>query len=105
MNKRTHEELEKMCKRCGRCCHEKLRVNGEVYIFMKASCPFLEYDRDKVASCKCYEERLKGTAGCITLEEAISREILPADCGYKELFPKGYRPATCVNTLRDLHVL
>ena len=99
----TEEELEKFCKRCGKCCHEKTIINGRVHIFLNNKCKYLK--KDKVYYCSVYETRHKSrqsAPNCFTLEEAIEKNLLPNDCGYKEFFPEGYKAVVEVENLRDI---
>lgn len=95
----TKEQLENMCKRCGICCHEKMVINGRVHIFLNSPCEYL-----KEKECMVYEERFEKDIVCLKLEEAIIAQILPENCGYKELFPKDYTYPRIVSGLRDINI-
>jgi uncharacterized cysteine cluster protein YcgN (CxxCxxCC family) len=100
MAERTKAEKENLCKRCGLCCREKLKIGKQVYIFLGSLCPYLYYSGE-IAVCKVYEERCE-LVECLNIEQAIERQVLPASCGYKEMFPKDYIPAKVVKGLRDI---
>jgi len=95
------EELEAKCKRCGICCHYKLKINGVIYIFMNEPCSYLKKE-DGVATCNTYETRLNTDVSCINLENAIKEQILPYECGYRDMFPRGYIYPVQVNSLKDI---
>jgi len=70
---------EAKCRRCGRCCYEKIEYDGEIY-YTRTPCEKL----DVVTSlCTVYPERTKVRPGCVQLTpELVRMGILPADCPY-----------------------
>ena len=107
----TQEEQESLCKHCGRCCHEKLKIKGEICIFMHAPCPYLKLDEKGYYVekgkyfCSIYEDRFnigKHDVVCLKLEQAIKDQILPKGCGYQELFPPEYKFPKEINGLKDI---
>ncbi len=94
---------EELCKRCGKCCCDKILINNTIYNFLNNPCKYLvKYENGK-CSCSVYEKRHELTdQQCLTIEDAIKMQILPADCGYRELFPEGYQAPTEVKSIRDL---
>jgi uncharacterized cysteine cluster protein YcgN (CxxCxxCC family) len=108
----TVEEQEQLCKHCGRCCREKLKINGDICLFMNSPCPYLGLDEKGYYVekgkyfCSIYEDRFnigKYDVVCLKLEQAIKDEILPEGCGYQSLFPKDYKYPREINSLNDLH--
>ena len=70
---------EDLCRRCGRCCYEKIEYEGEVY-YTDIPC-----DKLDLSTCLCtvYPERTTARPGCVQLTPDIIRKgILPADCPY-----------------------
>jgi len=102
-------ELEKLCKRCGMCCHSKVKINNEVCIFLNNPCTHLTYEEDEKgytrAKCLVYEKRFnREEIGiiCIPIDIAIKKGILPEGCGYLKIVPKNYIPAKVVSKLTDI---
>lgn len=81
-------EHEALCRRCGKCCYEKLIVDGHVFTARKP-CPYLDV---KTNLCMAYEKRFEVNARCLTVPQGIELGIFPADCPYVRDLP-GYRPA------------
>ncbi|MDT8441438.1 MAG: hypothetical protein RQ723_07240 [Desulfuromonadales bacterium] len=72
-------EWEALCRRCGRCCYEKIEFEGVVY-YTDLPCEFL--DR-QTRLCRVYPERSRRRKGCIRLTPALlDKGFLPADCPY-----------------------
>jgi len=81
-------EHEALCRRCGRCCYEKLIVDGHVFTLAK---PCIHFD-EETRLCKVYPERHALNERCLTVEEGIEFGVFPADCPYvKDL--RDYIPA------------
>ena len=108
----TKEEQERLCKNCGRCCHEKLKIRGEICIFSNSPCSYLKYDEKgyyvepKHYFCSIYEDRFndeKYKVVCLKLDQAIKDGILPRGCGYESLFPSDYKYPREINRLNDIH--
>ena len=79
---------EAICRRCGRCCYEKIDYQGEVY-YTDTPCAMLD---PATRLCRVYAERRQARPGCVALTpELIARGMLPADCPYVGDRP-GYRP-------------
>lgn len=75
----TNSEWEAVCRRCGRCCYEKIEHDGRVY-YTEKPCDKLDL---KSALCSVYEDRHKAKPECMPLNDAaLQRGILPADCPY-----------------------
>jgi uncharacterized protein len=80
---------DEICRRCGRCCYEKLDLEGEIF-YTDEPCEFLDL---KTRMCTVYPERHKARPGCAPLTpEHLSMGILPADCPYVEDLPNYRSP-------------
>ena len=74
-----NQEWEDTCRRCGRCCYEKVEYEGEVY-YTDVPCEKLDPETNL---CTVYENRHEARPGCTPLtEKNIRQGILPADCPY-----------------------
>ena len=72
-------EWEAKCRRCGRCCYEKIEFEGEVY-YTDEPCEFLDPD---TRLCLVYERRQTLRPDCAALTpRLVRRSLLPADCPY-----------------------
>lgn len=72
-------DWESICKRCGRCCYEKVEFEGRVY-YTDQPCEHLDLE---TRLCRIYERRSELRPGCARLdEEKLRAGILPADCPY-----------------------
>jgi hypothetical protein len=70
---------ENRCRRCGRCCYEKIEYEGEIF-YTDIPCEKLD---PETRLCTVYAEREKVRPGCVVLTpEIIRRGILPPDCPY-----------------------
>lgn len=80
------ENWEARCERCGRCCYEKLDVDGEI-IYTDTPCEFLDLEK---RHCTVYQIRHQERHGCMPInQEVLERGILPGDCPYVRDIP-GY---------------
>lgn len=85
---RRSRDWEEKCRRCGRCCYEKVEYEGEVF-YTDVPCEKLD-----PATCMCtvYDRRHAARPGCVPLTPRIvSRGVLPADCPYVAELEE-YRP-------------
>jgi len=81
----SREQWEAVCRRCGRCCFEKIDDEGMIY-FTDLACRFL--DRD-TKLCQVYNHRTEKEKGCVALTPAIVRlGFMPPGCPYIELVTK-----------------
>ncbi len=78
---------EATCRRCGRCCHQKLNVDGRIF-YLDTACPHLDPES---RLCRVYERRFEVNPDCLAVEEGVRRGVFPADCPYVAGLP-GYRP-------------
>jgi len=81
-------EREALCRRCGRCCYEKIVVGGHVFT-TRTPCPYLDTASNL---CRVYARRHEVNPRCLTVEQGIAWGVFPADCPYvKDL--EDYLPA------------
>ena len=83
-----HEVWEGLCTKCGKCCTEKVDIDGTIYI-SKKYCRFLDLVSKE---CTVYEKRFEAEPGCMEVEAGIKVGIFPSDCPYIEGI-EGYKPA------------
>ena len=75
----AHGEWEDLCRRCGRCCFEKIEFSGRVY-YTRVPCEFLDL---QTRQCRVYPVRSRRRPGCVPLTpEVTAGGYLPADCPY-----------------------
>jgi len=73
------EEWERICRRCGRCCYEKLDVQGTIYY---TSVPCDQFDHT-TRLCKVYPNRNLVRPDCLPLTpQIVAAGFLPGDCPY-----------------------
>lgn len=71
-------DSESVCRRCGRCCHRKIRF-GDVVVITDVPCEFL----DPVTNlCTVYPERFVRQPLCSSAEVSAATGTLPEDCPY-----------------------
>ena len=82
-------DLEKVCKRCGVCCHGAVGVNlnGHFYKYWLRSwvCEFLD---PKTNMCTVYADRFVKNPACQSLEVGLSEGSMSQDCAYVSLLKK-----------------
>lgn len=73
---------DSLCRRCGRCCFEKLEDERGRVIYTSTACRYLDLDS---RCCKIFENRFLINPECIALTPVLVRtlEWLPDDCGYR----------------------
>lgn len=70
---------EALCRRCGRCCYEKIDFEGEIY-YTDDPCEYLD---PTTRLCTIYPDRCRLRPGCVKLTPQLVREgLLPEDCPY-----------------------
>lgn len=69
---------EALCRRCGLCCHEKVRF-GDLVVITDIPCEFLD---EATNLCTVYPERLTKQPRCSTAEDSREAGALPGDCPY-----------------------
>jgi uncharacterized cysteine cluster protein YcgN (CxxCxxCC family) len=77
-------EWEAICRRCGRCCFDKLVDENDNLISM-TPCRYLDQETNR---CTVYENRFEKEPDCIRLtpENLLDFDWLPDDCGYVVYF-------------------
>lgn len=90
-----------VCQRCGRCCHGRYLVNGEMYVVRNYACTFLD---GLTGLCKVFSVRHKEAPWCQTVEVSIVQRAYPADCPYVRGIP-GYRPPIEVDNIEAIKAI
>jgi len=81
------EVWEALCRRCGKCCAEKVEVDDTVYI-TKKMCRFHD---PKTRLCTVYPDRFRAEPDCLSTMEGLPVMVFPADCPYTKGI-EGYVP-------------
>ena len=81
------EDWEALCRRCGKCCAEKLDIDGTIYI-TKKMCRFLD---SKTRQCTVYPDRYRAEPDCLSTLEGLPMMVFPSDCPYTKGI-EGYTP-------------
>lgn len=69
---------EALCRRCGVCCHEKVRF-GDLVVITDIPCPFLDIETNL---CTIYPERFEKQPRCSSAEDSVKANSLPGTCPY-----------------------
>jgi uncharacterized cysteine cluster protein YcgN (CxxCxxCC family) len=69
---------ENLCRRCGACCHQKIRFPDGVLI-TDVPCEFLDTETNL---CTVYPERFAKQPLCSSAEASVAAGALPGDCPY-----------------------
>lgn len=69
---------ESLCRMCGRCCREKVEIDGVVF-YTDRVCRWWD---PETKLCTVYDRRGEVCPDCADIDRAISRGILPRDCPY-----------------------
>jgi uncharacterized cysteine cluster protein YcgN (CxxCxxCC family) len=78
-------DWEKLCLRCGQCCHRKIKTKHMFIVDPTHVCEHLENN-----ICTIYNDRLQ-PGKCIHIKEALEKDLtLPTSCPYTKLKP-GYQ--------------
>ncbi|MDQ7785591.1 MAG: YkgJ family cysteine cluster protein [Desulfomonilaceae bacterium] len=77
------DEWEAVCKKCGKCCYEKVDLGGGIIRYTDEPCVHLDTETNL---CNVYENRREAQPDCISLTEHLVRTLtwLPEDCAYLE---------------------
>jgi len=79
---------ERKCRRCARCCYEKIEFEGEIY-YTDTPCEKLDL---RTRLCTVYADRVRLRPGCVVLTPDLARRgFLPPDCPYVAQL-EGYLP-------------
>jgi len=76
------EEWENLCKKCGKCCFEKLEFDDGTIYYTATPCKYLDIS---TRHCKIYPKRFKIYPECVKLTSRLVETLpwLPSDCAYK----------------------
>lgn len=86
----AREEFESLCRRCAKCCYQKIFV-GRTVVITPFPCRFLDTGK---RICTVYAERKRRNPRCLGVLAGLKVSAFPADCPYVKAFaPEGYRPA------------
>ncbi|PLX81275.1 MAG: hypothetical protein C0616_05170 [Desulfuromonas sp.] len=86
----TESEWERRCRRCGRCCYEKVDDAGRIFVTSQP-CPHLDQDS---RLCRIYHDRARLHPECIKITpDIVPLGWLPADCPYVADVPDYVAPA------------
>lgn len=85
-------EWDSRCKKCGRCCFEKIEDERGNIFYTLTACRFLDVVSRE---CKIFERRFEINPSCIKLTPELVQTLrwLPRDCGYHR---SRVEPATSV---------
>lgn len=76
--RKRHEQLEAICRRCGRCCRQKVRF-GDTVVITDIPCQYLDLETN---TCTVYPQRLFKQPLCSSIDVAIANGAQPNDCPY-----------------------
>ena len=68
----NRDQWEAICKRCGRCCYEKVDLGGGIIHYTDEPCVHLDTETNL---CKVYDKRDEVEPDCITLTEHLVRQV------------------------------
>ncbi|MCL5124438.1 MAG: hypothetical protein M1511_08080 [Deltaproteobacteria bacterium] len=82
-NQLTEDEWENICRKCGKCCYEKIDLGGGQIVYTEEPCVYLD---TITRMCKIYDKRHEIEPDCIKLTEDFIRRInwMPPGCAYIE---------------------
>lgn len=77
------DQWESICRKCGKCCYEKLDLGSGVIRYTEEPCAQLDTE---TKLCKVYDKRGEVEPDCINLTEDLVRQLswMPEDCAYVE---------------------
>ncbi|GAG15003.1 unnamed protein product [marine sediment metagenome] len=93
----TVSHAEDLCVKCGRCCHMRISIRGEVFVLPWSRCQHFD---DKTNLCAVYKDRFKVRPECLTVEQGIKQRAYPRGCPYVQHLP-GYRPPIQVKSVEQ----
>ncbi|MGE4543949.1 MAG: hypothetical protein AB7D06_07555 [Pedobacter sp.] len=74
-----NQDWEKICRRCGQCCYEKVEFEGEIY-YTDDPCEYLDLE---TRLCRVYPDRCAVRKGCVALTpKLVLQGLLPDECPY-----------------------
>lgn len=78
------EEWDSRCRRCGRCCFEKIEDERGRIFYTQTACRYLDVVSRE---CRIFENRFAINPECIQLTQELADTLrwLPDDCGYRSV--------------------
>ena len=73
------DDRENWCLRCGRCCHEKIRLDDERVLITDVPCEHLDV---MTKLCRIYANRSHLVGRCQSAAASAKVGALPGDCPY-----------------------
>lgn len=75
-------QWDSICKRCGRCCFEKLEDERGNILYTQTACRYLDVNS---RACKIFERRFQINPDCVKLTPELVQSLrwLPRDCAYR----------------------
>lgn len=79
----SERDWEQICRKCAKCCYEKIDIGGGQIIYTDEPCEYLD---TVTRMCKIYDRRHEIEPDCIKLTEDLIRQInwMPEGCAYLE---------------------
>jgi Uncharacterized conserved protein len=71
-------DKEALCRNCGLCCHEKIRI-GDIVLITDIPCPHLDLE---TKLCRIYDRRAEIEPRCLPAEAAVAIGAQPGGCPY-----------------------
>jgi uncharacterized cysteine cluster protein YcgN (CxxCxxCC family) len=77
----TRNEWEAICRKCGKCCYEKVDLGAGLIRYTDEPCEHLD---TKTNLCKVYDQRHEVEPDCLELTEHLVRTLhwMPEECAY-----------------------
>ena len=76
------QSWDTICRKCGRCCYEKLEDGRGKIIYTQNACQYLNLETHQ---CTIFEQRFERNPLCVQLTPELVSELhwLPVDCAYR----------------------
>jgi uncharacterized protein len=83
----SRKEWEAICKKCGKCCYEKVDLGAGLIRYTDEPCEHLDTETNL---CKVYDRRHEVEPDCLELTEHLIRTLhwMPEDCAYVQYFER-----------------
>jgi uncharacterized cysteine cluster protein YcgN (CxxCxxCC family) len=91
---------EAKCRRCGRCCFNKIFHKGRIF-YTPFPCQYLD---KKTRLCTIYEQRHRINPDCLPVPEGLKLGVFPKDCPYAQEVPN-YKPPVLNTITKELATL
>ena len=82
IQKNSINHNEKICNRCGICCHPSFQIGIRKIIIEQIHCKFLKKEQNGKTYCSVYDSRFDKAPWCLTLKQAIRQQMLAHNCPY-----------------------